>query len=219
MVASSSISWRIRAPKPKHVLYFVLVIMALVTLLTRDFALLDSSSPLRHRYAGIPWLMLAHGVPGALALTLGVFQFSSRLRSRYLEVHRMLGRIYVGSVFIAAPVAIPVAIILGPPMLVMAATIQASGWLLCTALALYAVRHHNIQQHRQWMMRGYPFAVVFLAVRSILAIPAVARLGVVGVVSVVWSCIALAAFVPSVVIAWRATFPATTVKPARAVAA
>ena len=151
--------------------------------------------------------MLAHGFFGALALTLGVFQFSSRLRSRYLAVHRLFGRIYIGSTFIAAPVAVVVSIVLGDGSLVMASIVQAGGWILCTALALYCVRNGNIQQHRQWMMRGYPFAMVFVVVRAVLAIPAVQRLGEVGLVSTVWSVIALAGFVPSVVIAWQTTFP------------
>jgi uncharacterized membrane protein len=198
---------RTRPLQSKHVLFLVYGLLILVVLYTRDLSLLDSASPLRQRYANIPWLMLAHGVFGALALTLGAFQFSSRLRSRYLAVHRLFGRIYIGSVFIAAPVAVAVAIILGPPVLVMAAIVQAGGWILCTAIALYCVRHGNIQQHRQWMMRGYPFAMVFVAVRAVLAIPAVARLGEVAIVSVVWTCIALAGFVPSVVIALQTTFP------------
>jgi uncharacterized membrane protein len=182
-------------------------LLILVVLYTRDLALLDSASPLRQRYANIPWLMLAHGVFGTLALTLGIFQFSSRLRSRYLAVHRLFGRIYIGSAFIAAPVAVAISIVLGDGSLIMASIVQAGGWMLCTALALYCVRHGNIQQHRQWMMRGYPFAMVFVFVRAIIAIPAVARLGEVGLVSTVWSVIALAGFVPSVVIAWQTTFP------------
>ena len=198
---------RTRPLQSKYVLFFVYGLLGLVVLYTRDLALLDSASPLRQRYTNIPWLMLAHGVFGALALILGVFQFSSRLRSRYLAVHRLFGRIYIGSVFIAAPVAVVVAVILGPPVLVMAASIQAGGWILCTAVALYCVRHGNIQQHRQWMMRGYPFAMVFVVVRAVLAIPAVQRLGEVGFVSTVWGVIALACFVPSVVIAWQTTFP------------
>jgi hypothetical protein len=35
-----------------------------------------------------------HGVPGALALMLGVFQFSTRLRQRFLKPHLILGRVY-----------------------------------------------------------------------------------------------------------------------------
>ncbi len=61
--------------------------------------------------------------------------------------------------------------------------------------------------HRQWMIRSYPFAMVFIFVRTIIAIPAIARLGEVGAVSTIWTCIAAACFVPSFVINWRAVFP------------
>ena len=197
---------RTRPLQAKHVLFVVFGLLILVVLYTRDLALLNSASPLRQRYANIPWLMLAHGVFGTLALALGIFQFSNRLRSRYLAVHRWMGRIYIGSTFIAAPVAVIVAIVLGDGSLIMASAVQTAGWIFCTAVALYCVRSGNIQQHRQWMMRGYPFAMVFVFVRAVLAIPAVARLGEVGVVSTVWTVIALAGFVPSVVIAWQGTF-------------
>jgi hypothetical protein len=203
-------------PQAKYVFFLFFGLLALVALYTRDLALLDSSSPLRQRYAPIPGLMLVHGGFGALALVLGIFQFSSRLRSRYLAVHRLMGRIYIGSTFIAAPVAVAISIRLGPPTLLMATVVQAAGWIFCTAVALYCVRHRNIQQHRQWMMRGYPFAMVFVFVRAIIAIPAVARLGELGIVSTVWTVIALAGFVPSVVIAWQTTFQRKAVAAAQA---
>jgi hypothetical protein len=53
-------------------------------------------------------------------------------------------------------------------------------------------------------MRSYPFAAVFVVVRVILAIPAVARMGELGLATVVWSVIATACFLPSFVIAWQA---------------
>jgi uncharacterized membrane protein len=185
-------------------MWVVFGLMTLYVLATRDRTLLDSHSFLRQRYAAIPWLMLAHGIPGALALLLGVFQFSSRLRQRYLQVHRVLGRIYVGCVAISAPVAIVVAISLPVMTLAMASTIQALGWLTTTATALYCVRTGRIQQHREWMMRSYPFAMVFVVVRAIVAVPAIARMGELGVATVVWSVIATACFLPSFVIAWQA---------------
>jgi hypothetical protein len=49
--------------------------MCLFVLFTRERTLLDSHSFLRQRYAPVPWLMLAHGIPGALALLLGVSNF------------------------------------------------------------------------------------------------------------------------------------------------
>jgi hypothetical protein len=54
------------------------------------------------------------------------------------------------------------------------------------------------------MMRSYPFAMVFVVVRAIIAIPAIARMGELGVATVVWSVIATACFLPSFVIAWQA---------------
>jgi uncharacterized membrane protein len=202
----------------KHAMWVAFGVMTLYVLATRDRTLLDSHSFLRQRYAAIPWLMFAHGIPGALALLLGVFQFSSRLRQRYLQVHRVLGRIYVGCVAISAPVAIAVAISLPTMTLTMASVIQALGWLMTTATAIYCVRTGRIQQHREWMMRSYPFAMVFVVVRAIVAIPAIARMGELGVVTVVWSDIATACFLPSFVIAWQALAASRRVVRARTAA-
>jgi uncharacterized membrane protein len=196
-------SVRPRSIQPRHVILGLLGLMMIVVWFNRDHLLLDASSPLRQRYAPIWWLMLLHGVPGAAALLLGVFQFSSRLRQRHLQWHRVMGRIYVGSTFIAAPVAVIVAIKLPIPTLLLASIIQAGGWIVTTATALYCVRTGQIQQHREWMMRSYPFAMVFVAVRAIQAIPAVARSGPMAFITVVWSVIAVAAFLPSFLIEWQ----------------
>jgi uncharacterized membrane protein len=194
--------------QPKHLFFLVYGVLALIAIYHQDLPLLNANSPARQHLAPVTRFIIPHGVFGALALALGAFQYSTRLRQRYLSLHRWMGRVYVGSVFVAAPAAIPVAIILGPPELVMAAIIQSTGWLVTTALAVYFVRTGNIHQHRQWMIRSYPFAMVFVVVRAILTIPVIERLGLVGVVSVVWSCIAAACFVPTFVINWRTMFPA-----------
>ncbi len=189
--------------QPSHVVLAVFGVMSLYVLLTRDLTLLDPHSFLRQRYAVIPWLMLAHGIPGALALALGFFQFSSRLRQRYLPVHRIMGRIYVGCVAISAPAAVLVSYRLPHPTLFMASLIQASGWLLTTATGLYCIRTGRIQQHREWMTRSYPFAMVFVVVRVINSVPAVLNAGPLASASTVWSVIAVACFLPSFVIAWQ----------------
>jgi uncharacterized membrane protein len=188
----------------KYVMWVVFFLMAILVIARRDLALLDSQSFLRQRYSPIPWLMFLHGIPGALALTLGVFQFSSRLRKRHLQLHRVLGRIYVGCVVISAPVAIMVAMALPIPTLLPASIIQAGGWLVCTGTALYCVRIGRIQQHREWMIRSYPFAMIFVVARAIGFIPAIDRMGIVGVEATVWGCIAVAGLLPSLIIAWQA---------------
>lgn len=188
----------------KHVLWAGFGLMALVVLWRRDLTLLDPHSFLRQRYAQIPVLMFLHGIPAAAALCLGVFQFSERLRRRYLQVHRVTGRVYVACALVAAPVAILVSWMIPVPTLFAATCVHVTGWVTTTATGFYCVRTGRIQQHREWMTRSYPFAMVFIVARAIGLIPAVARLGEVGVESTVWSTIAVAGFLPSFLIAWQA---------------
>lgn len=187
----------------KHLVLLIFALMSLFVLLTRERTLLDPISPLHRRYAAIPFLMLLHGIPGAIGLLLGFFQFSTRIRQQYLQLHRILGRTYVACVAISAPAAIVVSIRLPTHNLTMAAVIQSFGWLVTTATALYCIRMGQVQQHREWMMRSYPFAMVFVVVRVILAIPSVAGNGVNGIISTVWTVLAIACFLPSFLIEWQ----------------
>src|SRR5260370_31708283 len=141
----------------KHAMWIVFGLMTVFVVVTRDRTLLDHKSFLRQRYAAIPWLMFAHGIPGALALLLGVFQFSNRLRQRHLQLHRVLGRVYVGCVAISAPVAIVVSISLPMMTLTMPSIIQALGSLVTTATGLYCVPTCRIPHHPRWLLVPHPF--------------------------------------------------------------
>ena len=204
--------------RAKHVFFGAFALLTLFVFHVYETPFLDPHSPVWARVEPVKWLLLPHAVAGAVALLLAPFQFSARLRRRYLRLHRVMGRLYVAGAFISAPLAVPVAVILGPPSLVMAATIQSAGWLLTTAIALYAVRRGDIRQHQEWMTRSYPFAMVFVIARAVLAVPAVGAMGEVAFVSVVWSLIALACFVPSLIIDWRAIFGRRAVSADRATA-
>jgi uncharacterized membrane protein len=197
---------RARPVRAKHVFFALFGLLTLFVFYHNETAFLDSRSPVWQHFAKVTWWLVPHGLGGALALLVAPLQFSERLRRRSLRLHRVLGRLYVACVVIAAPVAIPIAIRQGPPALLMAAFIQSVGWLLTTAVALYCARTGNIQQHREWMIRSYPFAMVFVVARALMAVPAIQALGEVGLVSVVWSTIAAAYFVPSFVINWRRVF-------------
>ncbi len=196
----------VRSIKTKHVFFAVFGLLTLFVFYVYETPFLDSRSPVWQRVEPVKWWLLPHATAGAVALLLAPFQFSAKLRRRRMGLHRVLGRLYVAGVVVAAPTAIPVAIILGPPSLVMAAVIQSCGWLVTTAIALYCVRKGDIRQHQEWMTRSYPFAMVFVVGRAILAIPAVQAFGEVGFISVIWSLIAAACFVPSLVISWRDVF-------------
>lgn len=187
----------------KHVTITVFAFMTLFVLLTRGRTLLDPNSPLHRRYSAIPVLMFLHGIPGAIGLFLGFVQFSTLIRQRYRQLHRIMGRVYVACVAISAPAAVVVSIKLPTHNLTMAAVIQSFGWLITTATALYCIRTGKVQQHREWMMRSYPFAMVFVVVRVIVSIPAVASNGLNGIISTVWTVLTIACFLPSFLIEWQ----------------
>ena len=184
-------------------MWIVYGLMTLYIVFTRERSLLDVHSFLHQRYAPIKWLMFVHGIPAGVALVLGVFQFSSNLRQRNLQLHRIMGRLYVGGVVIGAPLGMAVSLSLPPMGLFMASVIHATGWLLTTLTALYCVRTGKIQQHREWMIRSYPFAMVFIVARAVGQFPPIERLGEPGINPVVWTTIAVACFLPSFIIEWQ----------------
>jgi uncharacterized membrane protein len=187
----------------KLVLFVIFGLLTAFVTYMKNAHIFDSTSEIAQHFAPVKWYLVPHAFFGALAMLLGVFQFSNRLRARYLKTHRTLGYVYVVSVFIAAPLAVPMTMRYGPS-LVAASSMQSFGWMLTTAIALYCVRHGNVTQHRRWMIRSYPFAMVFTVSRMIIPIPPVFRLGVVGIETVVWTTIALAAILPNIFLDWRA---------------
>jgi uncharacterized membrane protein len=102
-----------------------------------------------------------HALFGAIAMVVAAFQFSNRLRARYLRMHRALGNVYVTSVFISAPSAVLIAIKIPKSFSLVAANcMQSFGWFVTTAVALYCIRSGNVALHRRWMIRSYLFAMV-----------------------------------------------------------
>jgi uncharacterized membrane protein len=107
-------------------------------------------------------LLIPHTLAGISALLIGPINFSSRIRRRHLQLHRVLGRIYVISVFIGA--ATGVALAVGRPGLPGTA-MQAAAWIVCTTAALITARNGQIVQHRQWMARSYAVTFTFVSSR------------------------------------------------------
>lgn len=112
-----------------------------------------------------------HITGGMLALVTGPLQFLRVFRQRYLKVHRILGKIYLGSILILA----------GPSGQFMA--LYAEGgwvstlgflamallWLFTTWRAYTSIRARDISAHRDWMVRS--FALTFAAVTLRLWVP------------------------------------------------
>ncbi len=107
-------------------------------------------------------LLIPHTLCGVVALLAGPVQFSPRLRRDHLKFHRILGRVYVISVFIGALTGIALAA--GRPGLP-GTSMQAAAWIVCTTAALITARNRQIVRHRQWMIRSYAVTFTFVSSR------------------------------------------------------
>jgi uncharacterized membrane protein len=114
-------------------------------------------------------LLIPHTIAGTLALLIGPINFSSRVRQRALQLHRVLGRTYVASVFIGA--ATGVALAFGRPGFPGTCG-QAAAWVVCTTAALITARNRQLVQHRQWMARSYAVTFTFVSSRVLNLVPA-----------------------------------------------
>jgi uncharacterized membrane protein len=100
---------------------------------------------------------------GAVALSVGPYQFLPNLRARRPRLHRLLGRVYVGAVLATGIGAFGLArIALGGPMARLGFAVMAVAVLVITGLAVVAIRGGDVAAHRRWMRRSY--AVIFSAV-------------------------------------------------------
>lgn len=191
----------------KLILFAVFLALTAFVTFMKNRQAFDGRSDMALHYAPANVFLILHATFASVALLAGVFQFSNRLRARYLKVHKIVGYVYVVCVFIGAPLAIPIAMRIETPSLIASTFMQTFGWIVTTAIGLYCIRSGNMVQHRRWMIRGYPFAMVFTVTRLIIPIPPILALGNTGIEIVVWSTVAMAAFLPSILLEWRAIFP------------
>jgi uncharacterized membrane protein len=141
----------------------------------------------------------AHIFASAIALALGPFQFSEKLRTRRLALHRWSGRLYLGvgvlvggfaGLFMAAHAFGGLAARLGFACL-------ALGWLYTGLRAYLAIRVRNIVSHRRWMVRN--FALTFAAVTLRLWLPASMASGI--AFELAYPVIAWLCWVPNLLVA------------------
>lgn len=167
VAAPQRISWL----RPKYLLAAFIGLMYAYVVVNNESFLVQPKAPIWHHYEPFKWWLLPHGIAGACALLLGPMQFSDRLRQRFTKLHRILGRIYVGGVFIASPLGFYIQFVQeqtgAPRSFSLAASVQAIAWFLTTAIALTFILKGKVQQHRQWMTRSFAVALVFLEVRVV----------------------------------------------------
>jgi uncharacterized membrane protein len=156
---------KIAGSRFKTILWISLGLTALFVFITSE-VLLVTDYPMYHAYRlrviADRDLLIPHTLAGIFALLIGPINFSSRIRERHLTLHRVLGRIYVVSVFVGSFTGIALAA--GRPGLP-GTSMQAAAWMVCTTAAFVAARNRQIAVHRQWMARSYAVTFTFVSSR------------------------------------------------------
>ena len=165
MATSTLPNTRSRSSRFKTALWIFLGLTSLFVFITSE-VLLVTDYPMYHAYRvqiiHDRHLLIPHTVCGLIALLAGPVQFWSRFRQRHLKFHRVLGRVYVSSVFVSAFTGIALAAgRSGLP----GTSMQAAAWIVCTTAAVITARNHQIAQHRQWMVRSYAVTFTFVSSR------------------------------------------------------
>lgn len=158
--------------RSKTVIWTALGLTTLFVFITSE-VLLFTDYPMYHAYRlqviADRNLLIPHTLAGIFALAIGPINFSSRIRQRYPKLHRVLGRIYVISVFVGSFTGIALA--WGRPGLP-GTSMQAAAWMVCTTAAFLTARNRQVIQHRQWMARSYAVTFTFISSRILNLVPA-----------------------------------------------
>ena len=141
----------------------------------------------------------AHVFGAAVALALGPFQFSTRLRARWPRLHRWSGRFYLGiGVLIGGLAGLFMARHAGGGWVARAGFgLLAIAWLASGVLAWFAIRAGDVATHRRWMVRN--FALTLAAVTLRIYLPAALVSGATG--DAAYAAIAWLCWVPNLIVA------------------
>lgn len=162
----------------------------------------------QHHWSHAIWLII-HISGGIVALILGPFQFLSGLRGSYVRIHRMIGRLYIGSIGVSAMAAIYILMI---PESSFGFRIGIAGlalaWITTTGLAFIAILRKNIIQHKEWMIRSYVVTFGFVMFRFLLDGMNFLKIGTIEerVSAVSWMCWAIPLLICELILQGRKIF-------------
>jgi len=193
--------------RPKRFLWGTLGLMLAYVLYHDESFLVHPKDPVWQHYESFKWWLLPHGIAGACALLLGPMQFSDRLRDRFRRFHRVVGRIYVAGVFVAAPLGFYIQYFQermgNPRSFSIAAAVDAALWMTTTGIAMVFILQGKVLEHRQWMTRSFAVALVFLEGRVIGGVTGWENLDIRATETIVWACLAFSMLFADLVLEWQ----------------
>lgn len=132
------------------------------------------------RYWEVKWPLIGHISTGIVALIIGPLQFWKAFRTKYVHIHRSLGKTYLIAIVVGAICSTYLAWTSGIQInWAWAFSLQmlAVAWFCTAAMAYVAVRKRNIAQHKEWMIRSYVVTFAFVIFRWLNELSYVQDLG------------------------------------------
>lgn len=116
------------------------------------------------------WFFYQHIIFGAMSMLTGWTQFSGKLRKRNINIHRVLGKIYVLSVMLSGSAGLYLSFYAtGGLIPSFGFGAMAVCWLSTTIMAFLTIKKGKINAHQNWMIRSY--ALCWAAVTLRLWLP------------------------------------------------
>lgn len=193
--------------KAKYIVFSLIAVATVYVMFHNERFLIDSEHPAWKHYESFKWVLLPHGVFGAIVLLFAPFQFSDRLRQRFTKAHRVMGRLYVIGALGLAPLGAYIQYYqerMGAPRsFTVLGLVDAALLMSVTIIAFVFAVRRKIALHRQWATRSYAVALVFIGARFVMGVTGWETLGVEIVQAIIWSCLVLAVPLADLSLNWR----------------
>lgn len=142
----------------------------------------DLAANYADRSAAVRLAFYLHIGGGALALLLSPLQFLPRLRARAPQLHRVVGRVVLGSIAVGGVSGLVLAPLnLAGPVGTLGFGLLAVLWMVFAATALRAIVHGDVATHRRWMVRAFALTYAAVTLRLWLGVLIAGQVGLAGV--------------------------------------
>jgi len=132
-----------------------------------------------------------HVFSAVVALLLGPLQFLPRLRQGHKQLHRVLGRIYLGfGVLVGGLSGLYMSMFaFGGPVVQLGFAGLALGWLYTGFMAYRAIRAGRVEEHRAFMVRNFALTLAAVSLRVWLPLSMMAGVAFPTAYAVIaWAC-------------------------------
>ncbi|MCJ8209036.1 DUF2306 domain-containing protein [Mucilaginibacter sp. RS28] len=203
--------------KGRVVLTAIMTLIVISVIYFSELPLLNPKHPLRAHLDAIRWLIHPHVVFATIAFITGPFQFSSYLRKTNLKLHRVLGKLYVISIYLSVLFVFAILFHQMPLLpyavrLTYATLFEAICWVITVTLGWISARRRHIQVHQLWIARSYAITTTFFMTRLLNPISAYANLSADDFAYIVFGITGMAFFVPDIMLQWKAFFGSRKIK-------